>query len=60
MTLKQITSGKIDIQALLNGDEDHLRMMVSAIVEATRSLNTAHLAEHKTEMRRRTEQAEAA
>ena len=29
-------------------------------LEATRSLNMAHLAEHKKEMRRRTEQAEAA
>ena len=35
MTLKQVTSGKIDIQALLEGDEDYLRSMVSAIVEAT-------------------------
>ena len=35
MTLKQVTSGKIDIQALLDGDEDYLRTMVSAIVEAT-------------------------
>ena len=35
MTLTQVTRGKIDIQALLNGDEDYLRTMVSAIVEAT-------------------------
>ena len=35
MTEKQVKSGKIDIQALLNGDEDYLRSMVSAIVEAT-------------------------
>lgn len=35
MTLTQVTRGKIDIQALLDGDEDYLRTMVSAIVEAT-------------------------
>ena len=28
MTLKEVTSGKIDIQALLNGDDDYLRTVV--------------------------------
>ena len=35
MTLKQLTSGTNDSQALLEGDEDYLRSMVSAIVQAT-------------------------
>lgn len=35
MTEKQGKSGQIDIQALLDGDDDYLRSMVSAIVEAT-------------------------
>ena len=35
MTEKQGKSGQIDIQALLDGDDDYLRAMVSAIVEAT-------------------------
>lgn len=35
MILQQITSGTNDIQALLEGDEDYLRSMVSAIVQAT-------------------------
>ena len=35
MTRKQSKSGAIDIQALLEGDDDYLRSMVSAIVEAT-------------------------
>ena len=35
MTGKQVKSGQIDIQALLDGDDDYLRSMVSAIVQAT-------------------------
>ena len=35
MILKQVTGGKIDLQALLEGDQNYLRSMVSAIVEAT-------------------------
>ncbi len=35
MTAKQVTSGTIDIQALLESEGDYLKAMVSAIVEAT-------------------------
>lgn len=35
MILQQITSGTNNIQALLEGNEDYLRSMVSAIVQAT-------------------------
>ena len=35
MSLKQVTSGTNDIQALLEGDKDYLRSMISAIVQAT-------------------------
>lgn len=35
MTEKQGKTRKVDIQALLDGEEDYLRAMVSAIVEAT-------------------------
>lgn len=35
MTEKQGKAGMIDVQALLDGDEDYLRAMVSAVVEAT-------------------------
>lgn len=35
MTVKQVKTGKIDVQALLGSEDDYLRAMVSAIVEAT-------------------------
>ena len=35
MTMKQVKSVGIDVQALLDADDDYLRSMVSAIVEAT-------------------------
>ena len=35
MNLQQVTSGTIDIQALLEGDEDYLPSMISVIVQAT-------------------------
>ncbi len=35
MTENQSKSGSIDVKALLDGDDDYLRAMVSAIVEAT-------------------------
>jgi len=35
MTRNQSKSGRIDVKALLDGDDDYLRAMVSAIVEAT-------------------------
>ena len=35
MTEKQVKSGAIEVKALLDGDEDYLRAMVSSIVEAT-------------------------
>jgi putative transposase len=35
MTEKQGKAGRIDVQALLDGDEDYLRAMVSAVVEAS-------------------------
>ena len=52
MTLKQVTSGKIDIQALLDGDEDYLRTMVSAIVEATLEAEVPALARGAAMVRR--------
>lgn len=35
MTVKQVKTGAIDVQALLESEDDYLRAMVSAIVEAT-------------------------
>lgn len=35
MTVKQVKTGTIDVQALLESEDDYLRAMVSAIVEAT-------------------------
>jgi putative transposase len=35
MTVKEIKSGAIDVKALLEGDDDYVRSMVTAIVEAT-------------------------
>lgn len=35
MTVKQVKTGKIDVQAVLESEGDYLRAMVSAIVEAT-------------------------
>ena len=35
MTVKQVKTGKIDVQGLLESEDDYLRAMVSAIVEAT-------------------------
>ena len=35
MTVKQVKTGKIDVQALLESEDDYLRAMVGAIVEAT-------------------------
>ena len=35
MTVKQVKTGSIDVQALLESEDDYLRAMVSAIVEAT-------------------------
>jgi putative transposase len=35
MSGKQISAGTIDVKALLERDEDYLRAMVAAIVEAT-------------------------
>ncbi len=50
MTVKQVKTGTIDIQALLESEDDYLRAMVSAIVEATLEAEmTAALGAEKSE-----------